>query len=76
MLCVWETTDYVHEKYKLEKFNFEEDKKFDMTLKLPDYIYDKHVRSCPKERKNYEFFINNLILFPRKEESYIEREGL
>lgn len=75
MLCVWETTDYVHEKYKLEKFNFEEDKKFDMTLKLPEYIYDKHVRSCPKERKNYEFFINNLILFPRKEESYIEREG-
>ena len=75
MLCVWETTDFMHEKYKIVKFVFDENKTFDITLTLPDYIYDKHVRSCPKERKNYAFFINNLVLFPRKEESYIEREG-
>lgn len=75
MLCVFETTDYVHEKYRLEPFPFDENKEFDMSLKLPEYVYDKHVRSCPKERKNYEYFINNLILFPREEESYIEREG-
>ena len=75
MLCVFETTDYMHEKYKVEKFHFDENKIFDQNLKLPEYIYDKHVRSCPKERKNYEYFINNLVLFPREEESYIEREG-
>ena len=56
-------------------YNPDENKEFDMSLKLPEYVYDKHVRSCPKERKNYEYFINNLILFPREEESYIEREG-
>ena len=75
MLCVFETTDYMHEKYKVEKFNFENNKIFDMTLKLHEYVYDKHVRSCPKDRKNYTYFINNLILYSREEESYIEREG-
>ncbi len=75
MLCVWETRDYMHEKYKIEKFEFEENKIFDMKMVLPSYIYDKHVRSCPKENKTYEYFINNLILFPRKEETDLERQS-
>lgn len=74
-LCVWETVDYVHEKYQLEPFDFDENKQFDNSLKLPDYIFDKHVRSGPIENKTISFFLDNLILFPREEESQIEKDG-
>lgn len=74
-LCVWETVEYMHEKYELKPFDFDENKKFDMSLKLPIYIYDKHVRESPLKNRSFDFFLDNLILYPRKEESEIEKKG-
>lgn len=74
-LCVWESVEYINEKYELEPFDFDENKQFDMSLKLPDYVYDKHVQNSPIENKTFAFFLENLILYPRKEESEIEKEG-
>lgn len=75
MLCVWETIEYVHERYQIEPFNFDQKKVFKKGMKLPEFVYDKHVRSGPKANKTYAYFVNNLILHPRKEESDIEKEA-
>lgn len=32
-----------------------------MALKLPEYVNDKHTQSIPQYRKNYTYFINNLM---------------
>ena len=75
MLCVWETTEFIHEKYEVEPIIFERNKIFDKLLKLPYYVYDKHVKNCPKAHKSYKFFIDNLVLYPRKAESELEKEA-
>lgn len=75
MLCVWESVEYVHEEYHLEQYKFDENKVFDMNLKLPEYVFDRHVKISPTENRTYSFFLDNLILYPRKEESEIEKKG-
>ena len=70
------TIDYItKENYgdyiKLNKpfeFNFND-------LILPNYVYDKHVKISPESQKTYEFFMNNIILIPRKPETDLEIKG-
>ena len=70
------TIDYItNENYgdyiKLNKpfeFNFND-------LTLPDYVYDKHVKISPESQKTYEFFMNNIVLIPRKPETELEIKG-
>lgn len=63
---------YVEEKYTLEK-NIEFNYDFDEDFTLPDYVYDKH--TLHGKDKSYSFFINNIILIPRKEETEIEKKA-
>ena len=63
---------YVEEKYTLEK-NIEFNYDFDEDFTLPDYVYDKH--TLHGQDKSYSFFINNIILVPRKEETEIEKKA-
>ena len=63
---------YIEEKYTPDKFiefNFDFDEKFT----LPDYVYNKH--TLHGKDKSYSFFINNIILIPRKEETDIEKKA-
>ena len=63
---------YVEEKYEVKndiKFNYE----FNKDFVLPDYVYDKH--TLQGKDKSYAFFINNIILIPRKEETEIEKKA-
>ena len=63
---------YIEEKYEIKKdikVNFE----FNKDFILPDYIYDKH--TMHGKDKSYAFFINNIILIPRKEETEIEKKA-
>ena len=77
MLCVWNCLKWMHEDYYVGHFEFDENKKWDMNLKLPEYVYDKHTREAPKEHRTYKFFISNCVLYPRhdEKESEIEKEG-
>lgn len=75
MLCGWKCIPYITNKNyeKPELKNFKIDKYNIKTL--PEYIYDKHVNTSPREHKTYEYFINNCVLFPRMEETEIEKLG-
>ena len=63
---------YIQEKYELDN-----DIKFDLNFKedfvLPDYVFDKH--TLHGKDKSYAFFINNIVLIPRKEETEIEKKA-
>ena len=48
---------------------------FNTHLTLPEYVYDKHTREGPAEHKTYEFFINNIILNPRRPKTQLELRG-
>lgn len=63
---------YIEEKYTLDKF-IEFNYDFDENFTLPDYVYDKH--TLHGKDKSYSFFINNIILVPRKEETDIEKKA-
>ena len=57
-------------------FNKEDSIEFDFKeLKLPDYVYDKHVKCSPPEHKGYDFFIDNIVLVPRMPETELEIKG-
>jgi len=62
------TRDYTHEKPvdvpKLPPPN--------LNLVLPQFIFDKHTGNYAVN-KNYDFFLNNMIIAPRKEPTYLEK---
>ena len=69
--------------YTHEKFEVKELKDVDINtinkFELPDYVYDKHTAKGNKDpvTKDYNFFIDNIVLIPRygEEETWIEKEG-
>ena len=63
---------YIEEKYELD-YNIEFNYNFDPKFVLPEYVFDKHTMNT--KDKSYSFFINNIILIPRKEESDIEKKA-
>ena len=75
MLCVYATTEYMHESYTEDPNLFDEHYQFTNDLKLPNYVYDKHVGSSPANQKTYAFFISNCVIAPRQPETDIERRG-
>lgn len=74
MLCVYVCIEAVHGRYTLPEVAVEEEYKF-LDGPLPNYVYDKHVKSSPPEQKTYKFFIENCIIEPRLPETEIERRG-
>ena len=76
-LNVWNSYQWMHEDYYPRPFKFDENKQFGPLLKLPNYIYDKHVHSSPANQRTYQFFIANCILKPIHDgiESEIDKEG-
>ena len=43
--------------------------------KLPLWVYDRHVHNSPASQRGYTFFINNIVLNPRMEETEYEHLG-
>lgn len=41
-------------------------------LTIPDFVFDKHTGNYAKN-KNYDYFLNNMIIEPRKEMTYLEK---
>ena len=75
-LCVWSCVDYMHENYYVGLFKMDAEKKWDINLQLPFYVYDKHVGSSPPQNKSYSFFIDNCVIYPRHGgESILEQRG-
>lgn len=71
------TIDYITIK-KYIPDNFNNNIPFDFNFKkltLPDYVYDKHVKISPESQKTYKFFMDNIILIPRKPETDLEVKG-
>lgn len=75
MLCAYYTIPELHEDYITYPNTYDINHKFDPKLKLPNYVYDKHVGSSPASQKTYGFFINNCVIKPRLPESDIERRA-
>ena len=80
MLCAWKCVPYItNERYERVRIKDVYDDNFDINTykvdKLPEYVYDKHVRSSPPEHKTYKFFIDNCILSPRMEKTELEKKG-
>lgn len=63
---------YIEEKYELKK-DLEFDYEFNKDFVLQEYVYDKH--TLHGKDKSYAYFINNIILIPRKEETEIEKKA-
>lgn len=63
---------YIEEKYELDK-NIKINYDFNKDFVLPEYVFDKHTLNT--KDKSYSFFINNIILEPRKEETEIEKKA-
>ena len=63
---------YIKEKYELNN-NIEFNYNFVPKFVLPKYVFDKHTLNT--KDKFHSFFINNIILIPRREETNIEKKA-
>ena len=66
-------TAYIYLDYVREEYKFEQKLNFTTIENLPDYVYDKHVGKS--KDKSYKFFMENIVLSPRKPETEIEKIG-